>query len=77
MTGATDASSPGLFSRRRCRCFRVELADEEAGAFAQWLKRAGFTQYRQLAIDDDEAYRMQAAAEQFRVALAVAGFAPR
>ncbi len=77
MTRGTGGPSPGSFSLRRCRCCRLELSNEEADAFAQWLKRAGFTQYRQLAIDDEDAYRMQAAAEQLRVALALAGFAPR
>jgi hypothetical protein len=73
----TNAPIVYPFARRRHRCWRVDMADEEAHAFAQCLKRAGFSHYRQLAINDDEAHLMQTAAEQLREALAVAGFAPR
>jgi hypothetical protein len=62
---------------RRYRCLQLDIADEEVWAFAQCLKRAALSHYRQLAIDDDEAYCMQTAAEQIRAALAAAGFAPR
>jgi len=55
----------------------VDIANEELWAIAQCLKRAGLCHYRQLAVDDDEAYRMQTAAEQLRAALTDAGFAPR
>lgn len=49
----------------------------EAWAFAQFLKRAGWDHYRILAIGDDEATAMQAAAERLRQAFAEQGYAPR
>lgn len=57
--------------------FDVELTKSEAEAFSQFLKRAGFSEYRQCAIDDDEAYLMRDAADRIRDALAEMGFAPR
>ena len=54
-----------------------DLPDDEATALAQYLKRAGLSDYRQLAVDDEEAYSMQAAFERLRTALALAGYAPR
>lgn len=61
---------------RRVR-LRVELPEAEAWALAQYLKRAGFTDYRQLAQNDEEAYVMRDGAERIRDALADAGIAPR
>jgi hypothetical protein len=55
----------------------VELPEEEAWAFAQFLKRAGYTDYRGQAIDENEACRMRDAGERLREALAGAGVAPR
>ena len=55
----------------------VTLPAPEAWALAQWLKRAGYSQYRTLAVDADEAHAMQDAAERLRTALADAGYAPR
>lgn len=55
----------------------AELTDQEAEDFAQFLKRVGFSDYRNNAIDQDEAYRMLAAGEKIRSALAEAGYAPR
>ena len=54
-----------------------DLSSEEATALAQYLKRAGLSDYRQLAIDEEEAYTMQVAAERLRHALALVGYAPR
>jgi hypothetical protein len=62
---------------RQCLLLYVDATDAEALAFAQYLKRAGWSQYRPLAIDDQEAYDMQCAAENLRGALAACGFAPR
>ena len=56
---------------------KVELTTDEAWDYAQFLKRVGFSDYRQNAQDQDEAYRMMAVGEKFREALALAGFAPR
>lgn len=55
----------------------AELTDQEAQDFAQFLKRVGFSDYRNNAADQDEAYRMLAAGEKIRRALAEAGYAPR
>jgi hypothetical protein len=55
----------------------VELSDELAWAFAEFLKRAGYSDYRLLAVDEQEAYAMQDAGEKMRAALAGKGVAPR
>ena len=55
----------------------VELSDELAWAFAEFLKRAGYSDYRQLAVDEQEAYAMRDAGEKVRAALAEKGIAPR
>jgi hypothetical protein len=56
---------------------RVELSTDEAEAFAQFLKRASFKDFRDCAADDDEAYFIRDAGERIRDALASAGIAPR
>lgn len=55
----------------------AEMTDDQAFALAQFLKRAGFSDYRANAVNDSEAYEMQDAAERVRDALAEQGFAPR
>ena len=55
----------------------LDINDRQALALAQFLKRAGFTDYRLRAVSDDEAYDMQYAAEKLREELARNGFAPR
>ena len=55
----------------------VELTEQEADDYAQFLKRVGFQEYRQNAVDDAEAYRMLDVGEKFRKILAEHGFAPR
>ncbi|WP_428827706.1 hypothetical protein ACLIKD_06860 [Azonexus sp. IMCC34842] len=55
----------------------AELSNQEAEGYAQFLKRVGFSDYRNNAADQDEAYRMLAAGEKIRAALAEAGYAPR
>ena len=57
--------------------FQVELSDEQAWAIAQWLKRAGFSQWRALAASDKEAWAMQDAAQQLRDELSFQGYEPR
>jgi hypothetical protein len=54
-----------------------DLPPDEALALAQFLKRVGLDDFRQLAVDVAEAYAMQAAGERVRAALAEAGYAPR
>jgi hypothetical protein len=55
----------------------LELTEEEAEDYAQFLKRVGLSEYRQNAQDESEAYRMLAVGEKIRKALAGAGFSPR
>jgi hypothetical protein len=57
--------------------FQVELSDEQAWAMAQWLKRAGLSEWRALAVDDEQARQMQDAGEELRQELAFQGYAPR
>ena len=63
-------------AQRLVRVF-AELPKDEAWALAQFLKRAGYTDYRQLAQTDAEADAMRDGAERIRDALADAGIAPR
>ncbi len=55
----------------------VTLTDDQAWQFAQFLKRAYFSDYREHATCDAEAYRMVEAGELIRSALAEQGYAPR
>jgi hypothetical protein len=55
----------------------VVLTEAQAWEFAQFLKRACFSDYRGHATSDDEAYRMIDAGEHIRRALAEQGYAPR
>lgn len=55
----------------------IELTDGEAWSIAQFFKRAGFTDFRRNAQDEDEAYAMRDAANRIREALARAGYSPR
>ena len=55
----------------------VVLTDAQAWDFAQFLKRVCFSEYRNNATSDDEAYRMRDAGELIRQALAEQGYAPR
>ncbi len=55
----------------------VELPDDLALALAQFLKRVGYNDYRELAVDQQQAYEMVDAGEKVRAALAEKGYAPR
>ncbi|MDA8093716.1 MAG: hypothetical protein M0T84_07335 [Betaproteobacteria bacterium] len=55
----------------------IELSEQEAWDYAQFLKRVGFADYSANAVDHAEAYRMLYVGEKIRAALAEAGFAPR
>ena len=55
----------------------VTLTDAEAWQFAQFLKRACFSDYRSHATSEAEAYQMINAGERLRRALAEQGYAPR
>ena len=56
---------------------KVDLTDAQAWEFAQFLKRVCFSEYRNNATTDEEAYHMRDAGEQIRSALAEQGYAPR
>ena len=55
----------------------VTLTDVQAWEFAQFLKRACFSDYRSHATCDEEAYQIINAGEHIRRALAEQGYAPR
>ena len=55
----------------------VRLPDSEALALAQFVKRIGWREIRENAVDNDEAYEMRAAIYKLQTALAECGFAPR
>ena len=55
----------------------VTLTETQARQFAQFLKRACFSDYRSHATTEAEAYHMINAGEQIRRALAEHGYAPR
>ena len=54
-----------------------ELTSQEALALAQFVKRVGWSEFRQNAVDDDEAYVIRDAVDRVAVGLAQVGFAPR
>ena len=56
---------------------KVVLTDAQAWEYAQFLKRVCFSEYRNKATSDDEAYRMRDTGEQIRQALDETGYAPR
>jgi cytochrome c len=55
----------------------LELTEQEALDLAQFVKRVGWQEMRQNAVDEDETYRMRDAIDKVRKALAEIGFAPR
>lgn len=57
--------------------FSVTINDELAEGLAQFLKRVGWSEIRQNAVDDVEAYTMRDALDQVRKRLQEAGYDPR
>jgi len=57
--------------------FTVTINEELAQALAQFVKRVGFAEFRQNAVDDVEAYTMRDAVDQVRQSLQEVGYAPR
>lgn len=57
-------------------CLSVSLSEQEAWDLAQFLKRIGFADFRNQAIDDEEAYCMLTAAEKVRKNLSRFGINP-
>ena len=57
--------------------FNVQINDELAEGLAQFLKRVGWSEIRQNAVDDVEAYVMRDALDQVRKSLQEVGYDPR
>ena len=55
----------------------LELTDDQAYALAQFVKRVGWQEWRQNAVDDGEAALMREAFGQIAKALADYGYSPR
>jgi hypothetical protein len=55
----------------------VTLTESQALALAQFVKRVGWQEFRQNAVDDDEAYVIRDAIDVVAKALKNEGFAPR
>ena len=55
----------------------LEMTEQDAEAFSQFLKRIGLSDYQAKAQTTDEAYQMQDAGEKIRKTLAEYGFSPR
>ncbi len=55
----------------------ITLTEAQAWELAQFLKRVSFSEYRNNATSEAEAYRMRDAGEVIRCALAEQGYAPR
>jgi hypothetical protein len=55
----------------------LEMTDFEASSLAQFVKRAGWVEYKNNAVDDTEAYAMADAMAKLQSALARAGYNPR
>ena len=55
----------------------LELTDDQAYALSQFVKRCGWTEWRQNAVDDAEAYLMRDAFDQLAAALKDGGYSPR
>ena len=55
----------------------VVVSDLQAEALAQLVKRIGWVEIRQNAVDDLEAYEMRDAVYRLQKALGEAGYAPR
>ncbi len=55
----------------------VTVHPDVAWALAQFVKRVGWSEFRENAQDDDEAYLIKSGCEAIQTALATAGFSPR
>ena len=56
---------------------KVALTEGQAMALAQFVKRVGWSEFREKAVDDNEAYAIRDAFDQVMKALRDEGFAPR
>ncbi len=55
----------------------AQLTDPQAWALAQFVKRVGWSEFRNNAVDDDEARLVRAAVDVLMASLREAGYAPR
>lgn len=55
----------------------VTMSADHALALAQFVKRVGWSEMRQNAVNDDEAYQIRAVIGELQKALSEAGYAPR
>lgn len=55
----------------------IELSESEAMALAQFVKRAGWHEFRGCAVDDEEAYLIRDAISKTQDALSEIGYSPR
>lgn len=55
----------------------LELTADQANALAEFVKRCGWSEWRQNAVDDAEAYLMRDAFDQLSRALKDSGYSPR
>ena len=55
----------------------AQLTDPQAWALAQFVKRVGWSEFRNNAVDDDEARLIRAAVDVLMASLREAGYAPR
>jgi hypothetical protein len=55
----------------------LDLSDDQAYALSQFVKRVGWAEWRQNAVDDAEAYLMRDAFDLLARALADGGYSPR
>lgn len=55
----------------------LDLNEDQTLALAQFVKRVGWSEIRQNAVDDEEAYLMRDAINELQRALARQGYNPR
>lgn len=53
------------------------MSPEQTEALAQFVKRVGWSEWRQNAVNDEEAYLIKSAFDVLQKALSKAGFSPR
>jgi hypothetical protein len=56
---------------------KVEMTEDQASAYAKLLKKMNVSDYRKLALGDDEARLMYEAGQVIRLALAGVGVVPK
>jgi hypothetical protein len=66
-----------LDTTMKTQLFDLELTNAQAWALAEFLKRTGYTDIREKAVDDSEASDMQSALGELERTLARYGYSPR